>query len=202
MSQVRFTKNALRDEQRKLSQLEKYLPTLQLKKGLLQAEVQSTKGTIGEKLRLLEDAKRGLDRFSALFATDALPFSNLLEVTHVSKSYENIAGVESPVFQGVTFPDEIFSLFDTPAWSESALCFAKDAIKIREEIAVLEEKKRNVEKELRDVSIRVNLFEKILIPRSRILVQKIRVFLGDQELASVAQAKIAKKKTEEKRERL
>ena len=64
---------------------------------------------------------------------------------------------------------------------------------------MLEEKKRSLEKELRDVSIRVNLFEKVLIPRCREAVKKIKVFLGDQELAAVAQAKVAKQKIEEKR---
>jgi V/A-type H+-transporting ATPase subunit D len=40
----------------------------------------------------------------------------------------------------------------------------------------------------------VNLFEKILIPRSQENIKKIRVFLGDQQLAAVAQAKVAKRK--------
>ena len=61
-------------------------------------------------------------------------------------------------------------------------------------IEVVKEKKQILEKELREVSIRVNLFEKILIPRTKSNIKKIKVFLGDQELASVAQAKVAKAK--------
>ncbi|HEY5259666.1 MAG TPA: V-type ATP synthase subunit D, partial [Rhabdochlamydiaceae bacterium] len=49
-------------------------------------------------------------------------------------------------------------------------------------------------KELRDVSIRVNLFEKILIPRAQGNIRKIKIFLGDQQLAAVCQAKVAKQK--------
>lgn len=45
-----------------------------------------------------------------------------------------------------------------------------------------------------EVSIRLNLFEKILIPRTKKNIKKIEVFLGDQELAAVAQAKVAKSK--------
>ncbi|EKE08245.1 MAG: V-type ATP synthase, subunit D [uncultured bacterium] len=59
---------------------------------------------------------------------------------------------------------------------------------------VAEEKKRSLEKELREVSIRVNLFEKVLIPRAQENIKKIKIFLGDQQLSAVAQAKVAKKK--------
>jgi V/A-type H+/Na+-transporting ATPase subunit D len=64
--------------------------------------------------------------------------------------------------------------------------------KARVEIA--EEKKRALEEELRQVSIRVNLFEKVLIPRAVENIKKIKVFLGDQQLNAVARAKVAKSK--------
>ncbi len=54
-----------------------------------------------------------------------------------------------------------------------------------------------LEKEWREVSIRVNLFEKVLIPRCQKNIKKIKVFLGDQQLAAVSQAKVAKGKIEE-----
>ncbi len=40
MAETKLTKNELRNQQTHLAQLEKYLPTLQLKKAMLQAEVQ------------------------------------------------------------------------------------------------------------------------------------------------------------------
>ena len=39
MAEIKLTKNELRSQQNKLNQLEKYLPTLQLKKAMLQIEV-------------------------------------------------------------------------------------------------------------------------------------------------------------------
>ena len=39
MAQIKLTKMELRDQQYKLKQLQKYLPTLQLKKAMLQTEV-------------------------------------------------------------------------------------------------------------------------------------------------------------------
>jgi V/A-type H+-transporting ATPase subunit D len=40
----------------------------------------------------------------------------------------------------------------------------------------------------------VNLFEKILIPRAQQNIKKIKIFLGDQLLAAVCQAKVSKQK--------
>ena len=50
-----------------------------------------------------------------------------------------------------------------------------------------------------------NLFEKILIPRAKANIKKIKVFLGDQLLAAVSQAKVAKTKVmlnKEKKEKV
>jgi V/A-type H+-transporting ATPase subunit D len=92
------------------------------------------------------------------------------------------------------FREPDYALFDTPVWTERAVELVSEVVILREKISIAEEKKRALEKELREVSIRVNLFEKILIPRAQENIKKIRIFLGDQQLASVAQAKVAKKK--------
>jgi len=72
-------------------------------------------------------------------------------------------------------------------------------IALHEEAKVAREKVARLEAELREVSIRVNLFEKVMIPRTMANIKKIKVFLGDQQLAAVAQAKMAKMKMEKKK---
>jgi V/A-type H+-transporting ATPase subunit D len=107
---------------------------------------------------------------------------------------ENIAGVDIPIFKTINFENASYALFDTPLWFESAIARIEELVTVREKIRVVQEKKRALEKELRDVSIRVNLFEKILIPRAQESIKKIKIFLGDQQLAAVCQSKVAKKK--------
>jgi V/A-type H+-transporting ATPase subunit D len=94
----------------------------------------------------------------------------------VKKTYENIAGVDIPIFQGVTFASPTYMLFDTPVWYESALDAVKKLIIIQEKEKVAQDKKKALEKELREVSIRVNLFEKIMIPRAQDNIKKIKIF--------------------------
>jgi len=46
------------------------------------------------------------------------------------------------------------------------------------------------------VTRRVNLFEKVLIPRAQANIRRIRIALGDMERAAVVTSKIAKRKRE------
>ncbi len=195
MAQVKLTKTQLRIEQVKLGRLRKYLPTLQLKKALLQIEVNQAQSEIEQLLSEFSIAEERVSQYASLFteqrATDLFAAVAIKEVERVQ---ENIAGIDVPYFKGITFEPPSYSLFDTPVWFESAILGVKHLVTIREKIRVVEEKKQALEKELKEVSIRVNLFEKILIPRALFDIKKIKIFLGDQQLAAVSQAKVAKKK--------
>ncbi len=173
----------------------KYLPTLQLKKALLQAEVNHTVHERDALVAEFDRIKKHISEYSMLFSFEKLfDFFTAIEIRKVDKSYENVAGVEIPSFEGIEFADFAYSLFDTPVWFDAATDDVKNLLTFREKIKVIEEKKRALEKELKEVSIRVNLFEKIMIPRAQENIKKIKIFLGDQQLAAVAQAKVSKKK--------
>jgi V/A-type H+/Na+-transporting ATPase subunit D len=198
MGELKFTKKTLREEQRKLTQLETYLPTLQLKKKLLQFEVTNCHNVIEDLFKKFQRVGNEVDKIASLFSHGEEVVTNLAHIQHIEKVYENIAGVELPKFMGVSFSRDSYSLFDTPLWTDSALDILREMIKIKQQMSIEEEKKRALLRELNEVSIRLNLFEKILIPRKKKNIKRIGIFLGDQELAAVAQAKIAKTKILEK----
>lgn len=197
MAEIKLTKNELRSQQLRLSQLQKYLPTLQLKKAMLQTEVNDVRVEIGRledhfhEMRLNATASGGL--YSQKIGID---FTKGAAVSEIQKKYENIAGVDIPIFQDVKFQPFEYALFGTPAWLDLAISELRELAKARAKVLVAEEKKEALERELREVSIRVNLFEKNLIPKALANIKRIRVFLGDQELAAVGQAKVAKSKIE------
>ena len=195
MAEVKLTKTELRVQQLKLARLRKYLPTLQLKKAMLQTEVNQARADIEILVEEFAASQETVGKYSALLTErSATDLFSAVKVSQVDRIQENIAGVEIPTFGKIVFEPETYSLFDTPLWFESAIQGLKQLITAREKIKIAEEKKRALEKELREVSIRVNLFEKILIPRSQGNIKKITIFLGDQQLAAVSQAKVAKKK--------
>ncbi|MBS0653002.1 MAG: V-type ATP synthase subunit D [Verrucomicrobia bacterium] len=201
MADVKLTKTELRNQQLKHDRLQKYLPTLQLKKAMLQVEVNLAQAEI-EGLRIdFSTAQGHVGKYCSLFTDKNAPdLFSAVEIVQVEKSFENVAGVDIPIFERVVFAPSGYSLFDTPIWFEAAIEGVKDLLTAREKIAIAEEKKRLLEKELREVSIRVNLFEKILIPRAQQNIKKIKIFLGDQQLAAVSQAKVAKKKIQMRNE--
>ena len=195
MAQVKLTKTELRLQQIKMAQLVKYLPTLQLKKALLQAEVNATLHAREKVFSQYSGIKDKIHQYAKLFSFGQLSdFFTAVEVVKLEVSHENIAGVDIPNFEEIDFNPFSYSLFNTPVWFDVAIEDVRNILSLREQLKVLEEKKRALEKELREVSIRVNLFEKILIPRAKENIKKIKVFLGDQQLAAVGQAKVSKKK--------
>lgn len=197
MAEIKLTKTELRDQQNLLAQLEKYLPTLQLKKAMLQSQIVEVRL---ENLRLTEtfNQQRGrIDAYSALLSEKlSIHPSDIAKVKRVHKRYENIAGIEVPHCDKVEFEALSYSLFDTPPWVDAAVHDLRELVVAGIKIKICEEKQQAIEKELREVSIRVNLFEKVLIPRANGNIKKIKVFLGDQQLAAVSQAKVAKGKIE------
>ncbi|MBN4066892.1 V-type ATP synthase subunit D [Simkania negevensis] len=200
MAEVKLTKNELRAQQVKLAQLERYLPTLQLKKAMLQTEVNYVRHEIKALAQEFTREKGVVEGYSALVYEMSTPTAEqVTAVEKVAKRYENIAGVDIPFFEGIAFEEVSYSLFDTPPWLDGVIDGLRKVVTAHAKVDVAEEKKAALEKELREVSIRVNLFEKIMIPRSRQNIRKIKVFLGDQELAAVSQAKVAKNKIGKKR---
>lgn len=195
MAEIKLTKNELRDQQTHLAQLEKYLPTLQLKKAMLQAEVHEARAAAERLKGEFEAKKTQVEGFCELLSTrlhiDPLQAAQVEKIhTHT----ENIAGVEIPIFDGIDFKEFSYTLFETPLWVDAAIAELRALATLRAEFTVAKEQCAALEKEWREVSIRVNLFEKILIPRALENIKTIKIFLGDQQLAAVSRAKVAKAK--------
>lgn len=192
---LKLTKTELRSQEHQLQQLQKYLPTLQLKKMLLQLEINQTEQEIEhlqKEFKFLEDKIR---KYCALF-TDQNTYDLFasVKVLEVKKQSHSIAGLDFPVFERVVFQENPYLIFDAPVWIDTAIVDLQNLIALREKMRVLAEKKQILDLELHDISIRVNLFDKVLIPRALGNIRKIKIFLGDQQLSAIAQAKVAKQK--------
>ncbi|MCE5293857.1 MAG: V-type ATP synthase subunit D [Chlamydiales bacterium] len=200
MAEIKMTKNELRAQQNKLNQCYKYLPTLQLKKALLQAEVAQTRQEFLGLEEQVDSEKRAVEEYASLF-TQSMPvdISRYSKISKVHKHFENIAGAEVPIYEKVEFEPLTYNLFETPVWLEGAVFGLRHVSEAKVRLGIIQEKLTILEKELREVYIRVNLFEKILIPRAEKNIKKIKVFLGDQQLAAVSQAKVAKTKIIERK---
>ncbi len=192
---AKLTKTELRFQQYRLGQLQKYLPTLQLKKMLLQLEVNQAEQAIEQLRQEYSSQKKTINTYVALLADrGAIDLFPAVKIIEVRSQIENIAGIDLPIYEQVIFQEAAHFLFDAPVWLDSAIEGLRKLLIVREKIHISEKRKAALEKELREVSIRVNLFEKVLIPKTQENIRKIKIFLGDQQLAAVCQAKVAKQK--------
>lgn len=194
MAKIKRTKSALKMQRDALRRYERYLPTLQLKKQQLQAEVRRVEAEALEKQRREEELRSEIDSWVALFA-EPFDFDSALQLQEVRTSEGNIAGVSMPVLEEVRWNRSWPDPFDTPPWTDDGMRLLERLVNLRIERRVLEDQQRRLGEELRTTNQRVNLFEKVKIPECRENIRVIRIALGDQETAGVVRAKKAKGRT-------
>lgn len=191
MARIKHTKNELKAQREALARFERFLPMLQLKKQQLQVEIQHIDARIADNRRREAAERETLARWVKLLSEPG-PLEDLVRVDEIVTSEGNIAGVSIPIFETIRFKPAEMDLFLTPPWFDAAVETLTTLTRLRAENEVYDEQRRLVAEELRVTTQRVNLFEKVKIPECRENIRVIRIFLGDQQTAAVARAKLAK----------
>lgn len=191
MAKVRLTKNELKVQKDGLKRFKRYLPTLQLKKQLLQVEIRKVEVLKEEKRRLQRELRDDIGRWVAVFG-DGIDLAPYLKIAKILTGTGNIAGVTIPVFQGLEFEAIAWDVLNTPPWVDHGIEAFKRILAFDVEVAVLEEQARLLGEELRTTTQRVNLFEKVKIPEAKTNIRTINIYLGDQQTAAVVRGKISK----------
>lgn len=192
---IKKTRPELLKWRRALATYERYLPTLILKKQQIQMEILKARA---ERARAREEMERriqAIDPWVSLFSESLPgPATRLVKVKALDLAERNVAGIVLPILERVQFQITPYSLFATPPWVDAAIEFVKGLVELRETSRVLLDQERILQKELRKVTQRVNLFEKVMIPRTKENIRVIKIQLGEEEVAAVGRAKIAKGK--------
>lgn len=193
MAKIKLTKNELKKQKDALKMYQRYLPTLMLKKQQLQTEIRTTELKVRNLRAEKEKVDESFKSWIAVFGESGVFEAGTLSISSLRTEMGNIAGVEIPVFAGAEFAVASYDLTRKPLWLDSAVDRMRQAMLLDLEAQVLEEQRRRLEKELRTTTQRVNLFEKVKIPETKLGIKKIRVYLGDQQTAAVVRGKIAKR---------
>lgn len=193
IGQLKLSKVELKQQQLKLVQYEKYLPVLDLKKILLQDVLRQLEQEKEELSAQLLAAEEEIASFSHLFATNGASFFfSSYSFRSIQKRIENVAGVEVPFFVqlDVIEPSIPYAAYPHYLFSLKTKFFA--FMELRAKKVVLEQRYNLIAKEFRSVSIKVNLFEKILIPKTKQNIKRIRIALEEIQLSQIGIAKKAK----------
>lgn len=194
-AKIALNKTALKSSRDKLGMYQRYLPSLDLKRQQLMLELQSARQQIDAYQQQMQQALQQAEEWIGLLANTDLRVHGLVKVVEVVQSEQNLLGVSLPVFEQVYFQTHDYSKLTNPFWVDALVETLKSLAQLRVKIAIGEQRCTILEKAVRKITQRVNLFEKRLIPEAHADIRKIKIFLDDSQRASVVRAKFAKKKT-------
>lgn len=192
MARLKLSKASLQQERTRLQLYEKLLPSLDLKRRQLKLELDKARDEHRATQAEVERLQARIGAELPMLANTAVDLVGLVRMTAFELEEENVVGVRLPLLEKVECEVAEYSLLAKPAWVDALVERLKDAAEARTRIQVAEERVRILTRAERRITQRVNLFEKILIPRAKKNIQRIRIFLGDLERAAVVQAKLAK----------
>ena len=190
---VKLTQSELKRQRDALRQYERYLPTLQLKKQLVQLEIVHQGGALREREASLSGMKEEAENWSGLLV-EVPGIRQWLIPGRVITGKKNVAGIDLPVFERLDFEPAEYDLFLAPLWLDKGLEALREMVSLREEMRVIGEGISILRHELRITTQRVNLFEKVKIPESKEAIRLIKIAIGDQMTSAIGRSKIAKKK--------
>jgi V/A-type H+-transporting ATPase subunit D len=129
-----------------------------------------------------------------MLANVNVDLSDLARVTKVELGTENIVGTRLPRLKAVEVEVRPYSYMGKPHWVDRVVEDLKRVVELRLREQVERQRLRLLEAGVKKVTQRVNLFDKVLIPRAQGNIKRIKIFLGDAERASVINSKLAKAK--------
>ncbi|MGR8981210.1 MAG: V-type ATP synthase subunit D [Gammaproteobacteria bacterium] len=194
MAKLKLSKQALHHEQEQLKLYKRLLPSLDLKRRQLTMEAQKAQDEYTAALAAIDTLETRIGEELPMFADEELHLSNLVVVKGYKLGEQNIVGVRLPVLESLDCSVAEYSPLTTPPWFDLLVQRLKDAKTIRMRAEIAGRRLDILRLQLRRVTQRVNLFEKILIPTAHENIQRIRIYLGEAERAAVVTSKLAKSK--------
>ncbi len=194
VSRLSFSKAALHKEGAQLKRFKQYLPSLDLKRQQLVVER-------AKALTQLSDTQNQIERCYALvkerlpmLSSEHIDMNSLVTVKVVDMSEENLVGVKLPYLKQIEIQSKPYSLLSKPHWVDLLVILLKEMLEFKVRLKVDQKRVEILQQAVKKVTQRVNLFDKVLIPRAQQNIRKIRIFLSDTERAAVVRAKITKRK--------
>jgi V/A-type H+-transporting ATPase subunit D len=131
-----------------------------------------------------------------MLALSAIALDGLGRIKSARYGTENVVGVKLPVVADVEIEIRDYGYLIRPHWVDRVAERLASSLRLEVEIVVARRRVAALDEAVKKVTQRVNLFEKVLIPRTREHIRKIQIYLGDAERAGVVTAKLAKQKRE------
>ena len=194
MARLQLNKSSLARQQTQLKSYERFLPSLDLKRQQLMAERAKAREDVHRLQQEVHDLAQQVGEKLPMLAQHGVDLDGLVELKDYRLKEVNVVGVKMPDLDRIEVAMRPYSLLAKPHWVDAAASLLHDMIEARLRVKVAEERVRIFDKAVATITQRVNLFEKVLIPRAKANIKKIRIYLSDEQMQSVVRSKISKRK--------
>jgi V/A-type H+-transporting ATPase subunit D len=194
MARLALNKAALSKQAQQLKTYERFLPSLDLKRRQLMAEQARERIAIEGTRRAAQALRECVAEQIPMLANRDIALSELVKVKAVRLGEHNVVGIHLPTLEGIDVEVRHYGYLSKPHWVDRVAVELGSMLELQVQLAVQERREALLEEAVRKVTQRVNLFEKVLIPRARENIKRIRIYLADAERAAVVRSKIAKRK--------
>ncbi|MCF7996806.1 MAG: V-type ATP synthase subunit D [Chromatiaceae bacterium] len=194
MAKVSLSKSSLSQQSQQLKSYQQFLPSLDMKRKQLMGERARAQAEQRELVARLEAVRQRVAETLPMLAIEEIDLSQLVRIEQVELGRENRMGTWLPTLAELKIAVRSYGYLSKPHWIEPLVDKLREALRLRIELLLAEQRLALLDQAVRTVTQRVNLFDKVLIPRTRANIKRIRIALSDAERAAVVRSKIAKKK--------
>lgn len=189
-----YNKTSLQALEKQLKVRVRALPTIKNKESALRIEVKKAKD---ESKRLDNELNKAIKAYEEMVALWNEFDPSLITVDEVHLNIKKIAGVRTPVLEGIDFHIADFSVFNAPKWFLGGISIVKKMVTIAIEREIFLRKMHLLDYARKKTTQKVNLFEKVQIPGYEDAIRKIKRFMEDEDNLSKSAQKIVKTRQQE-----
>ena len=194
MTKVALNKSSLAHQRSQLRLFQRFLPSLDLKRQQLLTEQKEARRQLAETEHEIDEVTGSLTGLMEPLGAYEIDLNGLITVDSVVIEEENLVGARLPMAREVKFKTAPYAMLGKPFWVDFLVEYLQQMCVLRVHRQVRCERVVRLNHQVRKITQRVNLFEKVLIPRAKESIKRIQIGLAEQERSAVVRSKIAKKK--------
>lgn len=194
MAKLALNKSTLNHENQRLKSFRQFVPALDLKRKQILAARLKSRRALADFSEQMQQVEAEVARQLPMLANTTLELDSLVRLRQVQRRTDNLVGIELPVVEAVEVDAREYSRLALPPWVDILAARLQQMLELRVRHQVEQERLVRLEAALQKTTQRLNLFDKVLIPRAEANIRRIRIALSDAERAGVVRAKIAKNK--------
>lgn len=199
MSNIALNKSSLQKQSAQLTIYKQYLPSLDLKRKQLIAERAKVAAVVKKTQYSIEEVRKAVGQNLTMLSNRNVLLKDMATIQEIETGEENLMGIRLPALKSVKITVRDYAFMGSPHWVDGVVDKLKLSLELHIVLRIEQQRFKLLNKAVQKITQRVNLFDKVLIPKTQENIKRIKVYLSDIERAAVVRAKIVKRKYQQKK---